>query len=83
VVAGVVSAGLPPPELLTFDVEFDPRDPWSATRAHQAWCAARADWVAAGNVWPDDQRELHEALCMPDQPWAPPPEWTAQPPETG
>jgi hypothetical protein len=43
----------------------------AATRAHQRWCAARVALVAAGNAWPNDQRPLAEALCMPDQPWDP------------
>jgi hypothetical protein len=56
----------PPRELHTFDVErraplgVDVGDPRRPTRAHEAWCAARAAWVAAGGVWPDGegQREI-------------------------
>jgi hypothetical protein len=64
-------ADVPPPELVTFDPPVCPGDPWAATRAHQAWCAARAASVAAGGVWPggEDQRELQEAMCIPDEPW--------------
>jgi hypothetical protein len=67
----------PPPELLTFDVErwapagVDRDDPWRPTRAHKAWCAARAAWVAAGGVWPggQGQREMQEAIATPDEPF--------------
>jgi hypothetical protein len=67
----------PPRELLVFGVErwapadIDPRDAWRSTRAHEVWCAARAAWVAAGGVWPggEGQRELGEAVVMPDEPF--------------
>lgn len=58
----VPASSRPPPELLTFDPEH-----WT----HEAWCSARAAWVAAGGAWPggEDQRELREAMITPDEPW--------------
>jgi hypothetical protein len=73
----VDAADAPPPQLVVFDPDDwsmgHRDDPWGPTRAHQAWRAARAAWVAAGNAWPsgDDQRELEEAMCTPDEPWSP------------
>ncbi|MGB8382745.1 MAG: hypothetical protein WCG47_16125 [Dermatophilaceae bacterium] len=74
----VDAAAVPPSELLVFHSDRwapvgNRDDPWSATRAHEAWRAARAAWVAAGNAWPsdEDQRELEEAMCTPDEPWSP------------
>lgn len=66
-----------PPERLA---RFNPRDwipsgsesdPWAPTLGHRAWCAARAEWVAAGGVWPggEGQREMQEAILTPDEPW--------------
>lgn len=71
-----VAAGSPPPELAS----FNPRnwipagaeaDPFAPTLGHRAWCQARAEWVAAGGIWPggDGQRELQEAILTPDEPW--------------
>lgn len=64
-----------PEELLSFDVErWAPRgshcDPWRATAAHNAWCAARAAWASTSR-WPtgDDQRGIEEAITMPDEPF--------------
>jgi hypothetical protein len=61
----------PPPELLTLAPARREGDPWAATRAHEAWCAARAAWVAAGGAWPggEGQREVQEAISTPDEPW--------------
>jgi hypothetical protein len=61
----------PPPELLLFDPPHCEGDPWAATRAYEAWCAARAAWVAAGGTWPcgEGQREVQEAISTPDEPW--------------
>ena len=72
------TTGTPPPEL----VGFNPRDwiaagaesdPWAPTLGHKAWCAARAEWVAAGGIWPggDGQREIQEAILTPDEPFDP------------
>lgn len=66
----------PPPRLAS----FNPRDwiatgaesdPWAPTLGHRAWCQARAEWVAAGGVWPggENAREMQEAILMPDEPW--------------
>jgi hypothetical protein len=67
------AATTPPPELLAFDPdrwalpgsELDPR---RATKAHAAWCAARATWGSTRH-WPrgEDQREIEEAIAMPDE----------------
>ncbi len=48
-----------------------PRDGWRATRAWQAWKAARAAWVAGGGEWPggEDQREQEETARWPDEPF--------------
>jgi hypothetical protein len=68
---------VPPPELVDFDVEtWAPSDcpaddPWRPTWAHETWRGARAAWVAAGGIWPDDQREMQEAIVTPDEPWRP------------
>jgi hypothetical protein len=69
----------PPRELLVFDVDrwaptdIAAADPWRPTRAYEAWRAARAAWVAAGGIWPggEGQREVHEAICWPDEPFDP------------
>ena len=74
-------AHAPPRELLTFDVArwappgIGPGDPWRPTRAHEAWVAARSAWVAAGGVWPggEGQREVQDAIAMPDEPLDAPP----------
>jgi hypothetical protein len=68
---------MPSPDLLEFDVErWAPADvaaddPWRPTRAHEAWCAARRQWLAAGNEWPsgEDQRQAEEIVVMPDEPF--------------
>lgn len=71
-----VRADAPPARLATFNpADWIPvgaaMDPWAPTRAHQAWCAARADWVAAGRAWPggEGQRDMQEAIAVPDQPF--------------
>ncbi len=72
----VPASSVPPRELVLFDLDRwtlpgTNGDPWGPTRAHEAWCAARAAWVAAGGTWPtgDDQREFEEAAYTPDEPW--------------
>jgi hypothetical protein len=69
------AATTPPPELLTFDPDRwappdSDRDPWRATKAHEAWCAARASWSST-RPWPtgEDQREFEEAIATPDEPF--------------
>jgi hypothetical protein len=63
----------PPDELLTFDPEgWAPPgtvgDPWRETKAHAAWCAARASWSST-TPWPngEGQRQIEEAIVTPDE----------------
>jgi hypothetical protein len=60
---------------LTFDPDSwappgSDRDPWRATKAHTAWCAARASWSST-RLWPtgEGQREIEEAIVTPDEPF--------------
>jgi hypothetical protein len=66
----------PSPELVTFDPDrWAPPgsdcDPWRATKAHAAWCAARAAW-ASTTLWPGKfDCETDEAIAGPDEPYDP------------
>jgi hypothetical protein len=52
-------------------VKLDMNDPWAATEAWWAWCAARQAWVDGGGLWPpgEGQREMQQAIACPDEPW--------------
>ena len=70
-------ATLPPPELMTpppIPTGVDPVEALLAWRAaYDQWRTDRAAWVAVGGEWPggEEQRELQEAMAMPDEPFDP------------